>query len=228
MDENGSAMKPRIRAVIFDLDNCLAPADQVGRDLFMPAFEAIRKANDGKIPAAQLEAALEECWIHPFDYVATANGFSAAMFAAGWEKLSQVEVRRTMQGYGDLELLGELSSTLMRFLVTSGFRKLQESKVAALAIQSLFLEVFVDAIDEPGRGGKHSAFSTILERHRLGAEETLVVGDNPKSEIAVGNSMGMPTVQILRPGVVYDESATYHIANLQELAALLNQLTRVS
>ena len=32
---------------IFDLDSCLAAADEVGEQLFAPAFAAIRAANDG-------------------------------------------------------------------------------------------------------------------------------------------------------------------------------------
>jgi hypothetical protein len=32
------------KALIFDLDNCLAPANAVGEELFEPAFDAIRTA----------------------------------------------------------------------------------------------------------------------------------------------------------------------------------------
>ena len=34
------------KAIIFDLDSCLAAADEVGEQLFAPAFAAIRAAND--------------------------------------------------------------------------------------------------------------------------------------------------------------------------------------
>ena len=38
------------KAIIFDLDSCLAAADEVGEQLFAPAFAAIRAANDGSVP----------------------------------------------------------------------------------------------------------------------------------------------------------------------------------
>ncbi len=36
------------KAIILDLDSCLAAADEVG--LFAPAFAVIRAANDGSVP----------------------------------------------------------------------------------------------------------------------------------------------------------------------------------
>ena len=40
------------KAIIFDLDSCLAAADE-GEQLFAPAFAAIRAANDGSVPEAR-------------------------------------------------------------------------------------------------------------------------------------------------------------------------------
>src|SRR5690348_3052716 len=56
-----------IKAVIFDLDSCLAAANEVGEALFADAFAAIRSANKGHLAAEQLEAALNDCWRFPFD-----------------------------------------------------------------------------------------------------------------------------------------------------------------
>jgi putative hydrolase of the HAD superfamily len=90
-----------------------------------------------------------------------------------------------------------------------------------LGIRPLFKKVLIDAIDEPHRIHKEGFFKQILETRSLSPHETLVVGDNADSEIAVGNRLGMPTVQILRPGVTRDNRARYHIRGLEELKALL-------
>jgi FMN phosphatase YigB (HAD superfamily) len=55
----------------------------------------------------------------------------------------------------------------------------------------------------------------------LSSEEVIVVGDNPDSEIEVGNRLGIRTVQILRPEVPRGENATHHIVTLTELKTLL-------
>lgn len=43
------------------------------------------------------------------------------------------------------------------------------------------------------------------------ADEVLVVGDNPDSEIEAGNRLGLRTVQVLRPGVPRGNNATHYI-----------------
>ncbi len=208
-----------IKALIFDLDSCLAAADEVGESLFAAAFQAIRAANIGTVPEDRLRAAFADCWRFPFDFIADKYRFSPAMRSAGFAAFRQIEVRQPMHGYGDLDALAALPAKL--FLVTSGFRRLQESKVRALGILPLFTEVHIDAIDESQPKGKLHAFEAILRRHRLSPAEVLVVGDNPDSEIAAGNQLGMTTIQILRPGVPASTAATHRINTLHELKRFL-------
>ena len=110
------------KALIFDLDNCLAPANEVGEELFEPTFDAIRRANHGTVSNEALELAFADAWRHPLDWVAAKYSFSEAMLAAGWRVFVAMEVSRPMYGYGDLPILAELPA--QRFLVTSGFRRL--------------------------------------------------------------------------------------------------------
>jgi putative hydrolase of the HAD superfamily len=141
------------------------------------------------------------------------------MIAAGWTMFTRTTVSGPMHGYGDLAVLAELP--VRRFLVTSGFRRLQESKVKALGIAHLFEAIHIDAIDEPGSQGKERIFRAILEDHGFKPEQVMVVGDNPDSEIAAGNRLGLTTVQILRPGVVRGTNASHYIFTLAELKTFL-------
>jgi putative hydrolase of the HAD superfamily len=81
--------------------------------------------------------------------------------------------------------------------------------------------VHIDAIEESRPKGKLHAFKAILEAHGFSPKEVLVVGDNPDSEIAVGNQLGMATIQILRPGVAASPAATHRIHSLAELKRFL-------
>jgi FMN phosphatase YigB (HAD superfamily) len=211
-----------IKALIFDLDNCLAAANEVGEEFFEPAFEAIRTANRGTLTPKQLAEAFQECWRHPLDFVATKFGFSQEMLAAGWKVFSQTTVETPMKGYGDLAILRELPFDL--YLVTSGFRGLQESKVTALQIGDLFRGIEIDAIDESDRKGKQGIFESILKAGKLKPEEVIVVGDNADSEIEAGNRLGMKTVQILRPGVPQADNASYQVRTFDELKTLLEKI----
>jgi len=208
-----------IKAIIFDLDNCLSAADESTRQVLEPVFQAVRQSNNGRLSDGALEEAFDDCWRNSFDVVAQRHGFSREMREAGWNAAAQAEVTAPLQGYPDLGALRALPGKL--FLVTSGFRRLQESKISALHIAELFAEVHIDAIDEKDRRGKRQIFADILAAHQLAPEEVLVVGDNPDSEIEAGNQLGITTVQILRPGVTRGNNAAYYIDELAELPMLM-------
>ena len=146
------------------------------------------------------------------------------MRSAGFAAFAETEVTEQMHGYGDLDALRDLKAApllLQLFLVTSGFRRLQQSKVKALGLDQLLTGLHIDAIDESGPKGKLHAFRSILRDHNLSPSEVLVVGDNPESEIAAGNELGMTTIQILRPGVPPSAAATHQIRSLHELKKLM-------
>ena len=208
-----------IRAIIFDLDKCLAPPEEIGREFFEPPIDAIRGANNRTLSDEALETAIRDFWHLSYDDIATRHGFSPAMFEAGWKAYRSLRMPGPLRGYGDLDVLAEFRVPL--FLVTTGFREFQESKVEALGIRERFVEVIVDAIDGHVRLGKYRIFGELVDRHRWQPESVLVVGDNPESEIAAGNRLGMPTVQILRMGVPRDASAQHHVVDLAELREML-------
>jgi FMN phosphatase YigB (HAD superfamily) len=207
--------------IFFDLDNTLAPADEPGPSLLDPVFAAVRSANAGRLGEAELDAACRDCWRLPFDVVAGRYGFSDAMRRAGWEAFLALEVRTPMRGYGDLDLLPRLGGR--RFLVTSGFRRLQQSKVRALGIEAAFDEVVVDAIDEPGHPGKEAIFADLVARHGLDRAAVWVVGDNPDAELAAARRLGLHAVQILRPGVAPAPGMAAQVPDLLGLAAVLDR-----
>lgn len=211
-----------IRAIIFDMDACLSAADEVGEELFEPIFDAIRQANRGRLTDEELERAFDDMWRVALDKVAEEHNFSPEMRDAAWQVSMEAEVKRPMYGYGDLHVLRELDQQL--FLVTSGFRLLQQSKVAALGIAPLFAEIRIDAIHDSDRIGKEGHIREILSAHQLPPEEVLIVGDNPDSEIAIGNKLGIRTVQTLRPRVTKSDAADHHIRHLSELKGIMEQV----
>ncbi len=187
--------------------------------MYEPAFAAMRAENRGRLTESELEAAFADMWRHPLDWVAERHGFSPEMRAAGWREFLQTEVTTPMRGYGDLEELGRLQ--VKKFLVTSGFRRLQESKIRALGLDRWMDKCHVDAIDESDRRFKRGWFEDIVARHGLRADEVAVVGDSPASELAAGRELGMRTVQILRKDVERTADVDAHVRDLGELRSVL-------
>ena len=207
------------RAIIFDFDNCLCAGDEVPAALFEIGFEAIRRANRGALSEAALARAFDDCWRFALDDVARRHGFTDEMFAAGAAAFAAMEVTGPLKGYPDLCVLAELPG--LKFLVTTGYRRLQESKIRALGVAHLFTGLYIDALGEPDRKGKAEIFREILDGYRLRPEEVVVVGDNPDSEIEAGNRLGLRTIQILRPGVSRGDNAHAYITDLHDLPAAL-------
>jgi len=210
---------------IFDLDNCLIDALSVG-SLFEPAFEAIRQANQGALAPSVLDEALEQCWYTAFDLVSERYGFTPAMRSAGWAQFAQMQVRTPPQAYPDLELVR--SVPLRRYLVTSGFRRLQNSKIDALGIRSWFDDIIIDAMDDKSADsgtqahGKLPVFQQILEREGCSPQQVLVIGDNPLSELGAGRALGAVTVQTVRPGISPWSLADHRVENLAELLPIVS------
>src|SRR5262249_62269963 len=122
-----------------------------GEALYARVYDAIRCANAGSHSEEQLRSAFGDVWFHALDWVAAHHGFTGAMLDAGWREMATLEVDRPMQGYGDLNVLTDLP--LRRFLVTSGLRRLQTSKIRAIGVENSFDVVVVVWLVDPKRMG---------------------------------------------------------------------------
>ena len=123
-----------IRALIFDLDNCLAAANEVGEQLVEPAFAAIRAANRGTLSEAALSEAISDARATHSTSSRKNTGFSDRDARSRLESFSSTAVETPMKGYDDLDVLRSCPRAL---LVTSS-RRLQESKIKALKFEHLF------------------------------------------------------------------------------------------
>lgn len=219
-----------IRAAVFDLDNTLYDSTTVPAELLAPCVRAVRRANTGPraIPDEVLESALEAARRFGFLTVAQRRSLPAFLRSAWREVYQGLAVTGRLYPYPDV-LPGLESLRLLKLLLTTGFRGMQESKIAALDIAGMFDGIYIDTLDggtlDGGIGrGKRRLLEEILATRGLAPEETLVIGDSPENEIAAGNALGAVTVQILRPGVEYADSARHHIETLADLPPLVRRL----
>jgi len=100
---------------------------------------------------------------------------------------------------GTLPLLGFLHERGVRnFVVSFGEPRIQHAKVRALGLDR---EAAIEGILYADRGRiltKEAAFRQIQAKTGLPAEQMLVIGDRPMSEIKAGKTLGMHTVRIKR------------------------------
>lgn len=212
-----------LKSLICDLDNTLFPTRAISRSVLQPALDAVRAANlqGSHVPDTRLEEALEACWDLSFDEVARRYGLPDPLCQVWAEAAERLEAKSPLELYPDSAVLWTLP--LQRFLVTTGYRRFQESKIAALHIQHRFDGIYIDALGD-GRLGKEALFRQLMAEHGLAPHEVAVLGDNAESEIAAGHRLGLWTIQIVRERAVSSSSAHFWIDSLTQLPAVLERI----
>lgn len=212
-----------LRAAVFDLDHTLFDPRTLPPSLFGPLEARLRLVAAGVVSPAVLDVVLADAWRLPFDRVAALHQLPPELTAVWQEAMSTVEVSEPLTPYPDV-YAGLEQLSLSRFLLTTGFRRLQESKVRQLGLTLFFEAVYVDALDPPGPVGKRALLERVLIEQALSPPEVVVVGDRADDELAAARSLGMVAVQVLRPGVLPSPDIPLQVSDLRELPALFARL----
>src|SRR5215471_12775708 len=160
------------KAIIFDLDNTIYSVRSIGQELFDSLFEVI--IQDGN-HTENMEKIKEEIMRRPFQLVASDYNFSNELTQKGIELLKDTSYRGKIEPFRDYEFAKNLP--VEKFLVTTGFLKLQQSKVEGMEIGQDFKEIhIVDPLTSDKT--KKDVFADIMKRHGYAKSELLVVGDD--------------------------------------------------
>lgn len=203
-----------LRAIIYDLDNTIFPVPAIGNELFGPVFNLIAQSGQHNHEMDAIKYAIMRT---PFRIVAQRHGFSLQLTQAGIDLQETLEYRKPIAPFEGYTLTHSLPGE--RFLVTTGFDKMQRSKIKQLGIEGEFKEIHVV---NPTLSSKKEVFAGILERYGYAPDEVLVIGDDPESEIAAAKALGIPTVLYDPANNFSPDEATYHIAHYSQLAAIVS------
>lgn len=206
-----------IKALIFDLDNTIYPVHSIGEALFAPLFTLL--ANSGEI-LGQADAVKDAIQRKPFQLVAAEFGFSDALTQKGIQLLQHLSYKGHIEPFPDFQWIQNLPQP--KFLVTTGFTKLQESKIDGMHLQDYFVEIHIVDPMLDDRTKKH-VFSDILTRYTLDPDDVLVIGDDPDSEIKAAQSLGIPTILFDALGRYPDWKLSTRIETYRALPPALGQ-----
>lgn len=176
------------RALILDLDNTIYPVSSIADNLFNDLFALIDRRS-GNLDPDTINMAKDDLTRKPFQWVADAHHFSRELKAEGIQLLKEMRYELPMQPFDEYRHIK--SVPLDKFLVTTGFPKLQWSKINQLGIQDDFIEIHV--ADPDAGQTKRDIFADILRRHNFTTGEVLVIGDDPESEIKAAVELGIDT-----------------------------------
>jgi putative hydrolase of the HAD superfamily len=178
----------RKKAVILDLDNTIYPVSSIGDLLFKSLFSLILASGEY---TGNFEQISFEIMRRPFQYIADEFSFSENLKTDCFKLLSNLTYNEKMQPFEGYETL--LTIPCRRFLVTTGYTKMQYSKIQQLGIENDFETIFVIDPDQSTLT-KRDLFEKILTDYNLNVEDVLVVGDDQNSEIFHAKALGIETV----------------------------------
>jgi len=178
----------RKKAIILDLDNTIYLVSSIGEKLFAGLFQLIIESGDYEGDWTRLKS---EIMRTPFQKVADTYSFSENLKVEGIKLLNEIEYTDEIQPVESYNYVRELPCK--KFLVTTGFSKMQNSKIMLLNLEKDFEKIFV--ID-PSLSvlTKKDIFKKILGDYNYASEDVLVVGDDLNSEIKAGQELGIDTV----------------------------------
>lgn len=206
------------RALILDLDNTIYPVSSIAGNLFDELFTLLDENLD-TLDGEVLEAAKLELTRRPYQWVADKYNFNHDLKSKGIELLKNITYDEPMQTYEDYHHVRSIPVT--KFLVTTGFTKLQWSKVRMLNIEDDFEEIHI--VDpELSASTKKDVFAEILKRYNYKIEEVLIIGDDPHSEIKAAAELGIDTFLYDPDGKHTDAVVTYRAKSLEEVKGYLS------
>lgn len=206
----------KVDAMIVDFDNTIISTPEIGYELFDPLFQLLAHEN---IQLNALPAFKEEVMRIPFQKLANKYQFPDEVVEKATALLRELTYDKPIATYPDYTDLMKIECD--KFLVTTGFTKMQESKVDMSGVRRDFKRVFI--VDpEKSNQEKIDVFKQIVRENNYAAERVVVIGDNPDSEIKAGEALGMITV-LYNPGKVpHPPAARFTITNYNQLAGLLS------
>jgi putative hydrolase of the HAD superfamily len=216
-----------IRALVFDLDDTLFPE----RDFVQSGFAAVDAwLRKDKAIGGFMEKASAE-------FIRGARGdiFNRALRSLGVADDAQL-VRQMVEVYRDHEPLISLyadahwalehfASTTQLGLLTDGYLKVQQRKVAALKISDRFAAiVYSDTLGRQGWKPSPLPFQQITKELGCAPSECVYVGDNPAKDFVTAKRLNWFTIRVRRPG---GEHSTVKLDQEHEAGAEIRSLAEL-
>jgi putative hydrolase of the HAD superfamily len=174
------------KALIFDLDNTLYAVSSIAGTLFAPLFGLL--AESGELNG-RLEPVKQDLMRKPYQWVAQKHGFSKDLTEKGLHLLQNATYEGKIEPFPDYDETRQLP--LEKFLVTSGFQAMQQSKIKGMGIDQDFKEIHIVDVET---ATKKDVFADIIKRNGYAVSDILVIGDDPESEIKAANELGIDAV----------------------------------
>ncbi len=141
----------------------------------------------------------------------------AQKFASEYIRLSPMQVHLLP---GAIELLEYLFPKYPLHIITNGFDEIQFLKISRCGLEKFFQHIIVSE-DAGAQKPDSRIFDFAFIKTGARPEESLLVGDDPQSDILGAQQAGMDQVWLAQSGETSPYAPTYQISNLLELKQII-------
>jgi putative hydrolase of the HAD superfamily len=206
------------KAIILDLDDTIFRTKSMDSKIFVPFFDDLLTRLKPTHDQLTISRILSDLWILPIHVIAERYNIPKETIVESAILLNNLRFELNISTYSDYDKVRSYS--LPKFLVTTGITNLQKAKISALKIENDFIKTVInDTLVESKT--KKEIFEELIQEFDLTPERTYVIGDNPDSEIADGNTLGMVTIQIVRENITKGNNAVHYIESFDELDKII-------
>jgi len=206
--------------LILDLDDTIFETKSMSESSFSVIIEMIRNQLNDKIEVEKINELIENLWHRPFDIVMNKFEIDESIQNRIALKINSLDFNLNISTYKDYSYLRKIN--VEQVLVTTGFPKLQMTKIKALGIESDFTEIYIDDPSEKNRIYKKGIFQKIIQLSNKLPNQIWVIGDNVESEIKAGNELGLRTIHRLKKGEEKSTKAEFSIHSFAELQNIIS------
>jgi len=175
------------KAIIIDMDNTIYPVHSISAQVFKVLYDLIAQGGHSK-KIEEITSALKR---RPFQIVAEQYLFSDQLKKDCTALLREITIDEVLHPFEDYSEIRKIS--LPKYLVTTGFEKLQRSKIRQLGIEDDFAGIHIVDLDVAG-SSKKAVFRQIMSAGGFAAADLIVVGDDLNSEIKAGQELGIDAI----------------------------------
>lgn len=208
------------RALILDLDNTIYPVSSIADNLFAQLFNTLDQHADriNVVDTNRVNKIKAEMTRRPFQHIATEFELDLELRNKMVAVLRTMTYDLPMQTFEDYVHIRSIP--LDKFLVTTGFVKLQMSKIKMLGIEQDFKTIHI--VDpEVSSQTKKDVFADMILKHDYTPADLLVIGDDPESEIKAAKALGIDHFLFDPHNKYPGASVTYRSNNLKDVLNIL-------
>ena len=208
------------KALILDLDNTIYPVNSISENLFADLFARLDQNAEiiNADDADTINKIKDEMTRRPFQHIADEFDLNQEVRNKMEDQLRNMTYELPIRPFDDYHHVRTIQ--LDKFLVTTGYSKLQCSKVRMLGIEDDFKQIHIVDPDV-NQQTKKDVFAEIMQTYNYTPGDLLVIGDDPESEIKAAKTLGIDTF-LYDPTNKYPHvQVTHRSDNLQDVLKLI-------